>query len=382
MSPQLNRGKVVVFEIGGGNTELLVIRSGNVLHSESFRLGSVRSLETLELSRVALASRRGLLENHVRRSLDRIVDQIRTDSSIQMVALGGDIRFAGHCLLEDWDGISLTQLPTDSLYSFTNEVLSLDEDEIVKRYGASFIDAHTLAPTLLIYSLLSKHFNLSQIHLCEANLRDGLLRDIASGGDWTNEFRDQTIRSARTLARRFDYDESYAKSVADLAQRLFVQMSDQHKLGSRFEVILYVAALLHEIGLFINVQSNHKHAFYIIRNSELFGLSKNEKTLVGLVARYHRRAHPQPSHEFYRSLDRDDRVAVAKLAAILRLAIAMNETRTGRIREIQCEWESKRLVIHVPDVQDVSLERLAMRRESGLFQDIYGVPVLLRTMPR
>lgn len=378
-SDELSSGKVIVFEVGGGSTELLVIRGGNVLHSESFRLGSVRSIETLELSRAALASRRGLLENHVRRSLDRIVDQIRHDTQIQMVALGGDIRFAGHHLLESWDGVSLTKLPTEKLYSFTNKVLSLDEDEIVKRYGASFIDAHTLSPTLLIYSLLARHFELEDVHLCEANLRDGLLRDIASGGDWTSEFRDQTIRSARALGRRFDYDEAHAQSVADLAQRLFIQLADQHQLSSRFEVILYVGALLHEIGLFINVQSNHKHAFYIIRNSELFGLSKSEKILVGLMARYHRRAHPQPTHEYYRNLSRDDRVAVAKMAALLRLSIAMNETRTGRIREIQCDVEPKRLIITVPDIEDVSLERLAMQRESSLFRDIYGVPVLLRT---
>ncbi len=116
----------------------------------------------------------------------------------------------------------------------------------------------------------------------------------------------------------------------------------------------------------------------MIRNSELFGLSKDELLQVGLVARYHRRASPQSSHEDYGTLDREERVVVSKLASILRLAIALDDTRSGRIREIECLREGKRLVIHVPGVDDVSLEQIAMRQNAGLFRDVFGLPVFLR----
>ena len=71
-------------------------------------------------------------------------------------------------------------------------------------------------------------------------------------------------------------------------------------------------------------------------------------------------------------------MVVAKLAAMLRLAIALDDTRSGRIREIECAREGKFLVIHVPGVDDVSLEQIAMRENSGLFRDVFGLPVLLR----
>jgi exopolyphosphatase/guanosine-5'-triphosphate,3'-diphosphate pyrophosphatase len=149
-------------------------------------------------------------------------------------------------------------------------------------------------------------------------------------------------------------------------------------LDSRHEVILFVAALLYEIGLIVNVRSNHKHTLYLIRHSELFGLSKGELLLVGLVARYHRRAYPQPSHDGYGTLPQEERVVVSKLAAILRLAIALDDTRSGRIREIECTHDGKQLIINVPGVDDVSLEQIAMRENSGLFRDVFGMPVLLR----
>jgi exopolyphosphatase/guanosine-5'-triphosphate,3'-diphosphate pyrophosphatase len=209
-------------------------------------------------------------------------------------------------------------------------------------------------------------------------LRDGLLHDMAVGGSWTAEFRNQIVRSAISLGRKFDFDETYACNVAELARKLFDQLQDEHRLDSRHELLLFVAALLHEIGMIVNVRSNHKHALYLIRYSEVFGLSKGELLIVGLVARYHRRAYPQPAHEGYGTLTQEDRVIVAKLASILRLAIALDDTRSGRVREIECMRDSKQLVINVPGVDDVSLEQIAMRINSGLFRDVFGLPVLLR----
>ncbi len=376
--PELENGKTVVVEVGGGSTELLVVRSGNVLHSESYRLGSLRLVQTVEPVRGSANRKRTLLESHIRRTLVRITEQIRTDMTIHLIAIGGDMRFAAHRILEDWDGVSLAELPTDRLAELTDEILQCDEDAIVKKFGASFIEARTLGPALLSYTLLAQHFALPHVYVCDTNLRDGLLRDMAVGGTWTAEFRNQIIRAAISLGRKFDFDESHARNVAELGRKLFEELQTEHQLDHRFEVILYVAALLHEIGMFINVRSNHKHALYLIRNSELFGLSRSELLLVGLVARYHRRAFPQPSHEGYGMLDRDGRVAVSKMSAILRLAIALDDTRNGRIREIKCVRNSKRLEISVPGIDDVSLEQLAMRQNALLFQDVFGMPVLLR----
>ncbi|NND98593.1 MAG: HD domain-containing protein [Pirellulaceae bacterium] len=371
-------GKSVVVEVGGGSTDLLVIRAGNVLHSQSYRLGSLRLVKTLESGRVSPARRRAILESHIKRTLVQIAEHVDVDRDTNLIAIGGDMRFAAHRLLDDWDGVSLAQLSTSELAKFTDKVLQLDEDTIVKKYGASFIEAETLVPALMAYTRLAQHFELPHVFVCDTNLRDGLLHDMAVGGSWTAEFRNQIVRSAISLGRKFDFDELHARNVAELSRKLFDQLSEEHQLESRYEVILYVAALLHEIGMLINVRSHHKHTLYVIRHSDLFGLSKSELLEVGMVARYYRRASPQPSHEEFGVLPRNERVAVSKLASMLRLAAALDDTRSGRIREIECVRERKRLVINVPGVEDVSLEQIAMRQNSGLFRDVFGVPVLLR----
>ncbi len=119
---------------------------------------------------------------------------------------------------------------------------------------------------------------------------------------------------------------------------------------------------------------------YLIRNSELFGLGRKEVLLAAIVARYYRRASPQPSHEGYATLGRDERVAVSKLAAILRVAVALNDSRSQRINNIRCEIKGNRLVISVPNVQDVSLEQLALRQNASMFEEVFGLQVQLRAL--
>lgn len=375
---QLVDEKSLVIEVGGGNTEVLLIRSGNVLLSQSYRLGSLRLLRMLDGVRSSRSRRRAMMESHIRRTLALVSDEIRDDNPIQVIALGGDIRFAAHQLDEHWDESTLAELSVDQLSGLTDQVLALDEDALVKKYGINFMEAETVGPALLAYTLLAKHFSIPKIYVCDANMRDGLLHDMAVGGRWTSEFRNQIIRSAISLGRKFEFDENHARNVAELANLLFHQLQDAHQLDSRHEVLLFVAALLHEIGLIVNVRSNHKHALYLIRNSELFGLNQEDLLQVGLVARYHRRANPQPGHEGYGTLPQERRVVVAKLAALLRLAIALCDTRSGRIRDIQCHCDGKQLVIAAPGVDDVSLEQVAMRENSGLFRDVFGLQVLLR----
>jgi exopolyphosphatase/guanosine-5'-triphosphate,3'-diphosphate pyrophosphatase len=143
-------------------------------------------------------------------------------------------------------------------------------------------------------------------------------------------------------------------------------------------VLLYIASLLHAIGNFVSNRSMHKHSMYLIRNSELFGLSKKDLLLVALIARYHRRASPQPTHDGFASLPRDERVAVAKLAAILRVAIALDDSRSQRIRKLSCEVRDDRLLVLVDDVEDLSLEQLAIKEGGVLFEETYGLQVVIR----
>lgn len=376
--PALAAGKTIVIEIGGGSTELLVVRNSNVLYSHSYRLGSLRLRETLETFNAPAGKVREFMESQIERTVDAIREHVSTDASVEMIALGGDIRFATSQLLPDWNPGYLARLPVAALGAFTNEIIEMSEDELVRKYPLSYQNADTLAPALLTYLQLARAFNLANVLVTNTNLRDGLLKEMAVHAVWTEEFSNEIIRSAVDLGKKFSFDEPHARHVAELAKMLFEQLQSEHQLDQRYAVILYIAALLHEIGLYVGYPSHHKHSMYLIRNSELFGLARKEVLLTALVARYYRRASPQPGHEGYSTLDRNERVVVSKLAAILRLAVALDDSRSQRIQEIDCNIDGGRLTVSVPDVADLSLEQLALRQSGSLFADVFGLQVQLR----
>ena len=376
--PSLSVAKTIVMEVGGGSTELLVVRNNNVLFSHSYRLGSLRLRETLEAYHTPSDQVREIMASQIDRVVHQVLEDLSPDGLVEMVALGGDVRRAASQLVPDWDRTSLARVPLVALEEFTNEILHLSEDELVRKHHMSFPDADTLGPALLTYVTLARAFGLVNVMVSNANLRDGLLKEMATDSSWSDEFANQITRSAVDLGHRYDFDEAHARHVAELTKKLFAELRSEHQLDRRHEVILSLAALLHEIGLYVSYQSHHKHAMYLIRNSELFGLGKKSVLLTALVARYYRRASPQPSHEGYASLDRDDRVTVAKLAAILRVAVALDESRSQRIKEVHCRRDGSRLIIEVPDVDDLSIETLALRQSGSLFEEIFGLQVLLR----
>lgn len=374
----LSAAKAVVVEIGGGSTELLVVRGGNVMYSHTYRLGSLRLRETLQAYQAPAVKLRQMMETQIHKTVEQIREHVSADGPVEMIAMGGDVRFAAAQLLPEWNPNELARLPVKQLADLTNKMLTLSEDRIIQRYHLSIPDAETLGPALLAYVQLAEAFELEYVLLTNTTLRDGLLKEMAVKDAWTEEFGNQIVRSALDLGRKFEFDEAHARHVADLCKVLFQAFKDEHRLDSRYEIILYIAALLHEIGLFVSNRSSHKHSMYLIQNSELFGLSRRDVLLVALVARYHRRALPKPEHEGYASLDRDGRVIVAKLAAILRLAIALDESRSQRIHELQASHENGRVVISTPDVEDLSLEQLALRQNGSLFEETFGMPVMLR----
>lgn len=378
--PLLATSRTLVAEVGGGSTELLVLQGEDVVFAHTYRLGSLRLRETLAALRAPTLKVRNLMETHIHRTVAEIAEHVSREGPLELIAMGGDVRFAVQQLVPQWDGRSLARLSVKSLEEFTNKVLGQSEDRLVRRYRLSYPEAETLGPALLAYVLLARELKLASLLVTSANLRDGMLLELASGDTYSSEFCRQILRSAVDLGRKFAFDEPHARHVAELASRLFAQLREEHQLPARYEVVLRVAALLHEIGLYVSNRSYHKHSLYLIRNSELFGLGKKELLLAALVARYHRRASPQPTHEGYSTLDREGRVTVAKLAAILRVADALDESRSQRIHELVVQRERDRLVIAIPLVEDLSLETLALKQNGALFEETFGVSVLLRML--
>ncbi len=376
--PYLTRQRVVAADVGGGSTEILFLDQGEVIYAETHRLGSLRMREALEAYHVPAPQVRGVLEQVVERSLAVVRQHLPFPKAGMLLALADDARLAARHLVPEADPSHAPRIPVAKFTAFAREVVDLPPDRLVRKFALTYREAENLGPALLAYEKLAALLGVKEVVAPALGLSDGLLLELAQGGEWSDEFRAQVVRSAETLGEKYDYDPRHGRYVADLAAAIFRELRAEHRLDDRHELVLTVAGLLHEIGLYVSRNSHHKHSYYLIRNSELFGLSLRQTELIALVARYHRKAHPDLHHEEYRALEREDRLTLAKLAAILRVADALDRHHAQSLRHLSFALEDGQFVIYVPKVDDLTLERRALEEKGGLFEELYGRRVVLR----
>lgn len=374
----LSRSNAMILEVGGGSTEVLLLRRGRMAGSHSLRIGTVRVDEFVRGDSTARESLGRYLEDNVRNACERLDDELPLESVKTFIVIGSDARLAAGRVAKERFGEYAVILREDFI-RFAEEAAALTPEERVARLRVPWSEAESLGSGLAIERLFLERTGAEEVVVPDVSIREGFLLAEAAGPDPEHEaeMRRQVAASASALGRKFHYDEAHASQVAGLALELFDALRREHGLGARERLLLEAAAILHDVGTFIRASGHHKHSAYLIENSEIFGLSRGELRVVATVARYHRKGQPSAAHLEFISLPREDRVAVLKLAAILRVADALDRGHERRVGEIEVERREERLLIRASGGADLTLERLSLAEKGDLFEEVFGLePVL------
>jgi exopolyphosphatase/guanosine-5'-triphosphate,3'-diphosphate pyrophosphatase len=224
---------------------------------------------------------------------------------------------------------------------------------------------------------------VEEMMVSEAALREGVLLDRAAQRDSpgvAHRLGDIRRRSVLRMAAAFHEDTSHIRHATDLALEIFDGLASEHGLDDADRDLLEAAGLLHNVGLFISHAAHHRHSYYVIRHTDqLDGFTDHEIELVALIARYHRKSHPKPSHPEFQTLAATDQQRVRLLAGMLRLGIALDRSRGGAVRSVAVRRGKDAVVVevhHDPDA-DVSLEEYAAEDRVSLLSTALDRPVRL-----
>ncbi|MCI0601855.1 Ppx/GppA family phosphatase [bacterium] len=375
----LQNQNTLVVEVGGGSTDISFLQAGKPLHFGTFALGAVRLRQSLVGVKGEWKQRLKLLDRQIKNTIDTIANTIPFDKAQEMIALGGDIRFAARQIGgtdAEMNGNNIWVVDRKMFQKFTTDVSRFDTEEIVRRYSLNYPQAEILVPALLAYRSIIERTKVERIHVMSVSIRAGILLDMAQRAG-LESFDEQILASARGLAAKYHSNENHIEQVRKLALTIFDQLQDEHRLGRKERLYLEVAALLHDVGTFISDRSHHKHTWYIISSSEIFGLSRSDMDLIANIARYHRKSPPTRSHLPYISLDRESRMIVSKLAGILRVADALDQDYSKKIQTLKIvpDQERGRYVLEVEADGDLAMEKLSLQNKSDLFREIFGRPI-------
>ena len=271
-----------------------MLENGEIDTSQSLRLGSIRLQEMFSTSEESPRRSASLLRQHISNTLSTLESVVPLGEIDSFVAVGGDARFAAREVGTPTESSELAVIDTAAFDKLVERCERYTAEELSKRHGLPFAEAETLNPALLVYQQLLHKTKAPQMIVSHISMRDGLLLELAHEvtGKEDTALLVGVIHSATAIAEKYHVDLDHARNVAAVAVRLFDLFQPDHGLGPRQRLLLRVAALLHEVGGFVSSRAHHKHSEYLIANSEIFGLNRNEITIVSQIARYHRRSVP------------------------------------------------------------------------------------------
>jgi exopolyphosphatase/guanosine-5'-triphosphate,3'-diphosphate pyrophosphatase len=385
--------RLLLCDIGGGSTELLVGERSEVLASASLKLGAVRLTnrffagEALHPSAVDSCRRhiQGVLASFDRavrdHGFDLAVGSSGTIEQVLRLARG----LAGEDPLRTLNGAVLTRKAVNSVVDAvidarragtTGDLVDLDP----KR-------ADIIVAGALVLEGVVKRFGIKALVISEYALREGVFLDTVArqrGGSLPH-LRDVARRSVVDLMRSCDEDAGHSEHVAHLALELFDATAHRHGLGAEARALLEAGALLANVGLVISHGQHHKHSYYVIRNSDhLVGFTDGEIEVVAQIARYHRKSAPKATHAEWAALPPEDQQVVRVAAAVLRVAIGLDRSHGRLVIGLEVDDDDHELVIRLrpqSDDADISLERYAATERTSLLSEVLGVPVRVAADP-
>ena len=375
----LEGGRWILVDLGGGSVELSLVDDSGMLWSETHSMGSVRLLEQLSAVEGEAGAFQRLLSEYV--ALMRIPAPAQYWQPTGFIGCGGNIEALAMLAAPEGLENGVSRLPVTGLNSAIDLLARLSYAQRIEQLGLRHDRADVILPAAMVFRRLAELSDTKEILVPHIGIKEGitldLLADLTSHA--TNEARQekQLTQAAVSLGRRYMFDEAHGRHVARLAVSLFDQLHSLHGLGSNERHLLKVAAILHDIGLFVAMKKHHKHARYILGHSEIPGLSTREMQIIANIARYHRKSHPMSHHRGYVSLPPGDRLLVDRLGAILRLADGMDRQRLQLMRSVTASVDGLRLRLTAESDGDLLLERWTVSQKKDLFEETFGLRVVI-----
>ena len=376
--------RAVLIDIGGGSVEVTISENENILSTESYNMGTVRLLQKLDGGKGSALNLLGhkhpfgeLVREYAEAARRRIDHDIGAVHVNVCVGTGGTVEELGRLRQKVFRGTAADGIGLDELDQLIEKLGALTVKDRMRKFGLRPDRADVILPAAIVLQLIAHEAHTRRVAIPGVGLKDGLLIELADKlrrGPHVPR-REQVWQSALQLGRKYDVDVTHATLTAKLARQLFDQTSTLHDLGEEERLLLEVAALLHDIGHFINTIDHDKHGYYILQANHLIGLNEHQQEMVANLVRYHRKSVPAEEDANFKSLPQKDRIAVSKLSALLRLADGMDVSHANHVASASLVEKKKVWQLSLRGKGDLMLEKWALDKRRVLFEEIFGVPL-------
>ena len=369
---------ILLFDIGGGSTETVIGKNGEVDFARSAKLGTVRLTkkffdkgkitdeDILRCRRFIAGEWAAYLMKIKKKEYNEVVCTSGTLENLIVMAHLRKNKFSG----ESTNGLKVS---AKDVLEVINEIIDKKySDKLKSIKGMDPQRADIILAGALIIEHAIKELGIDEFTFSNFALREGILFDHY------NRINDLKInkhlskirlKTVLNLANKYHCDIDHAEHIRQISLKIFEGTKKIHKMGLFEEELLEAAALLHDCGFFISFSSHHKHSYYLILNSEMPGFTKIESELIANIARYHRKSMPKASHNNLDYLTSEQVKIVWMLGGILRIAEGIDRRQKAYINDLDIIISDKIYIIlkHIQSHESPDIELWgAIRRKEML----------------
>jgi len=367
----------LVVDIGGGSTEFIVGVGFTLEEARSTPMGCIRFSEQffpggrLSKKRYQRAREAALL------LVRSFVPRMQNDGVHLALGASGTMRSMGEVLAANGWSRAPSVISRSGLSQLIERMLAARSSVELELKGLSDDRRPVLPGGLAIVDAVMSAFDLEHLEVAEGALREGLLMEIVDGEGTGRDLREDSVAA---LAARHGVDGAHAARVRHTAEHLFDQVAGDWALeGHELRRWLGWAAQVHEIGLSVAHTGVARHGAYLIRNADAPGFSTGQLDALARLVRTHRGRMREDDD----ARSRTERRTLARLGAILRLAVALHADRRPHAIEAIASARKKRLTLVVPApwLAEHPLVRLDLRNHARQLRP-FGVKVNVETSSR
>jgi exopolyphosphatase/guanosine-5'-triphosphate,3'-diphosphate pyrophosphatase len=372
---------VLMVDLGGGSCELTISSQSHIRETFSLPLGAVRLTREFlahdpprkkELERLRAYADRELGRAAKRILNARVKGVIATSGTAAALAAVAANRYpaGGH------QGISFVSAATAA--RLVRLLARRNVEQRTSFPGIGPRRAEIIVAGAVVFAQLLERCRLRNFRYSPLGLRDGLLAQMAADYGRSARSREQIAterwESVLHCARQYGVELHHALQVRDFALELFRRLQSLHGLPPDYAEWLSAAAMLYEVGTYINRNGRYRHAYYVISHSDILGYTPRQRLIIAAIARYLGASVSLPSDAPMKAISSNERPNVARACLLLRLARALNLGRRDTVRNLRVQLQDSRVLLLVTPKRgtDVELEIWALERERNHFREVFG----------
>jgi len=358
----MNIQNFLMIDVGGASTEVALVKDRKLKEFTGLDFGAVTLSEMfLGYDRIdldGLKTADSLIMDHFKKE-----SWFEESRGLPIVGIGGSIRTIAKINKKQthfpFERIHNYQLSKTELLKIFKEIFysNLKERKNIKGLGKTRADI--IAGGLLPLQCLMNHTHANQLIISGNGLREGLFyyHYAKEFETMDSQVEDVLWHSISNLLKLYDMNIAHCHHVKDLALKIFDQTTDLHHWGLWERKMISIAALLHDIGTYVDYYNHQQHGFYLVLNSQINGLTNRELVYCAFLVGMHRFYSLKESWSKYKTLiSKEDYKKITKMSLFVKIAEHLDRREYGKIQKVECSMDQENVYIDLISDSNLELE--------------------------